>query len=135
MKKNGFTIIELIITIAILSFGIIGVYGAFSPMVSLNSAIASKFTASQLAQEGFEVVRNIRDNNFEKIRQGQRLAWSAGLLNCSLGCQLDYKTGTSAQGLENALKGYNESDYLKITLMVFMAMAKGLPPNSGAVLP
>ena len=66
MKKNGFTIIELIITIAILSFGIIGVYGAFSPMVSLNSAIASKFTASQLAQEGFEVVRNIRDNNFEK---------------------------------------------------------------------
>ena len=106
--------IELIITIAILSFGIIGVYSAFSPIATLNYTIASRATAAYLAQEGFEIVRNIRDTNFIKIRQGAHIAWSDGLLQCTLGCQLDYKAGTLTQASENILKSYDQQSYLAI---------------------
>lgn len=106
MKQQGFTLIELVITIAVLSFGIIGVYGVFLPVVSLNATITSKFVAAELAKEGFEVVRNIRDNGGAKT-----------LLSCSLGCQLDYKTGT--------VKTYNESEYLNITADGFYGYGQG----------
>lgn len=125
MQQKGFTIIELIITIAILSFGIIGVYGAFSPLVSLNYTVSSRFTASLLAQEGFEIVRNIRDSNAAKIAGGQRIAWSDGLVQCSLGCQLDYKTGTGQQAFENSLRLYDESDRLRINADGFYSYDQG----------
>ncbi len=95
--------IELTITIAILSFGIIGVYGAFSPMVRLNATIVSKFTASQLAQEGFELARNMRSNK--------------ALLQCALGCRLDYRAGT--------LAAYDDSEYLNITADGFYGYEPG----------
>lgn len=109
-KKNGFTMIELIITIAILSFGIIGVYMAFSPFVMLNYSISWRFKAVYLAQEGFEVIRNIRDNNFINGS-----IWTAGgLTSCEEGCQADYKTGTSVESFDNQLKPYDPNNFLKI---------------------
>ncbi|OGZ63779.1 MAG: hypothetical protein A3A98_00620 [Candidatus Staskawiczbacteria bacterium RIFCSPLOWO2_01_FULL_40_39] len=108
-KKNGFTMIELIITIAILSFGIIGVYTAFNPIASLTYTIALRFNAAYLAQEGLEIVRNLRDNNFI-----EEVEWSEGLLICEIGCQADYKTGTSVQTPENALKAYDDNTFLSL---------------------
>lgn len=107
MKQHGFTLIELIITIAILSFGIIGVYGAFLPMAGLSGTILSRVTAAYLAQEGFEIVRNIRDSN----------PWPAGLNQCGLGCQTDYKTA--------ALKPYNDQLYLNINADGFYGYDQG----------
>ena len=93
---SGFTMVELIITLAILSFGIIGVYNAFYSMIILSNNISSRFTATYLSQEGLEIVRNIRDNNFILSA-----AWSNGLLGCNLGCQGDYKTNASLQAYNN----------------------------------
>lgn len=107
MKQNGFTLIELIITIAILSFGIIGVYSAFLPIAHLQYTMTSRVTAAYLAQEGFEMVRNLRDSN----------VWPAGLSQCSLGCQIDYKTGI--------LKPYNEQSYLNIDADGFYSYDQG----------
>ncbi len=109
MKQFGFTLIELIITIAILSFGIIGVYSAFLPIANVQHTMASKVTAVYLAQEGFEIVRNIRDHN----------PWPAGLAQCSLGCQADYKMTT--------LKLYNEQSYLNISADGFYSYDQGNP--------
>lgn len=108
-KNDGFTMIELIIAIAILSFGIIGIYSAFSPIIALTYTISLRFNAAYLAQEGLEIIRNIRDNNF--INNDP---FSAGLLSCSLGCQADYKTGTSVQTIDNQLQTYNANNFLKI---------------------
>jgi len=124
-KEKGFTLIELIITLAILSFGIIGVYSAFAPIVALSYTISSRMTAAYLAQEGFEIVRNVRDSNVLKIHQGQRILWDNGLAHCALGCQADYKTGTSQQTFENALKLYNESDHLRIDADGFYSYDQG----------
>ena len=100
-NKNGFTIVEIIITIVILGFGFVGIYGFFHPtsILTFNFSLHSK--ADYLAQEGFEVVKNIRDNNI--ISQ---IGWSKGLSDCQGGCQLDYKTGTAVETPANALQSY-----------------------------
>ena len=105
--NRGFTIVELIITIAILSFGIIGAYGAFSSIAVLNYNASMKFTAAYLAQEGLEITKNIRDNSFLDAQ-----AWSQNLVNCSLGCQADYKTKTASEAVENQLKAYDDNVFL-----------------------
>jgi len=112
-KKNkpltGFTVVELIITIAVLSIGIIGIYSAFTPFIALNSNASSKFLATYLGQEGLEIIRNLRDNNFIS-----EVSWSSGLLSCVNGCQADYKTGTSVETDDNKLKPYNDNNFLKL---------------------
>src|SRR6266404_8976326 len=96
-QEKGFTMIELIVTLAILSFGILGLYSAFTPLLYLTYNISSRFTAAYLAQEGLEIARNIRDNNFVASANDPSVSWSQGLLGCNLGCQADYKTGTAAE--------------------------------------
>ena len=108
-KKRGFTIIELILTIAVLAFGVIGIYNVFSSFVSLNSNLYSKFTAAYLAQEGVEIVKNIRDRNFVNST-----SWSNGLLICNFGCQADYKAGTLVSGSNNQLQSYDPNKFLKL---------------------
>jgi len=113
-KSKGFTIIELMVAIVVLSFGIMGAYGAFLPFINATYAISQKFTGVYLAQEGLEIVRNIRDTNFKKSTKDGSTKWSGGLLECELGCQLDYKTGTLAEAPPNTLKAYDPSEFLKI---------------------
>lgn len=99
--KNGFTMVELIVTIVILAFGIMGIYGFFHPASILTGNFPLRVTADYLAQEGLEIVKNIRDNNIIN-----NLEWSNGLSLCSSGCQLDYKTGTDVETPANTLKPY-----------------------------
>lgn len=107
--NKGFTIIELMVAILVLSFGIMGAYGAFFPFINATYNASHKFTGAYLAQEGMEIVRNMRDTNVITSAE-----WSDGLLECSLGCQLDYKTGTSIETLSNRLKAYDPNEFLKI---------------------
>lgn len=62
--KNGFTIIEVIIAILVLSIGVMGVLSAFYVIVFLSQNSVDRFIATYLAQEGIEIVRNIRDTNW-----------------------------------------------------------------------
>ncbi len=98
---TGFTIVEIIVTITLLSLGILGIYSFFHPVISASSRLPLRVSAVYLAKEGLEITKNIRDSN---IIQG--LSWSESLLNCSTGCQLDYKTGTGAETPLNALQLY-----------------------------
>lgn len=91
MQQKGFTIVELIITIFVLSIAIIGVYNAFSILVILTSNITNRLTAAYLAQEGMEIIRNIRDSNWIVLSP-----WDDGLSNCASpsGCDVDYMTNS-----------------------------------------
>ncbi len=106
MKNKGFTIIELVIAIFILSVAVIGIYNSFSTMVILTSGASDRLTAAYLAQEGMEIVRNIRDTNWLN-----GFSWYDGLSGCDNGCMGDYKT-TGA--VESGLAPYIDNDYLKI---------------------
>jgi prepilin-type N-terminal cleavage/methylation domain-containing protein len=66
MEQKGFTIIELVISIFILTVAVVGIYGAFSLAIILSSDASNRLTAAYLVQEGQEIVRNIRDTNWLK---------------------------------------------------------------------
>ena len=123
IKQKGFTIVELIIAIVILSFAIIGIYSFFHPAILLVSNFYFRSTADYLAQEGLEVVKNIRDNN---ILRGE--SWSQGFSSCVAGCQLDYKTGTPPiGGSVNPLEPYNDNNFLNINADGFYSYDAGTP--------
>ena len=96
-NSKGLTIIELIISIFVLSIAIIGIFSVFSAMTILTSDSADRLTATYLAQEGMEIVRNIRDTNWLYIdnqpEEGANYSWLDGIVNCiGGGCEVDYKT-------------------------------------------
>lgn len=92
MRKNGFTIIELVISIFIMTVAVIGIHSAFSLAVILSSDASNRLVAAYLVQEGQEIARNIRDTNW--LEEEDWLA--SGLGNsCLYDCELDY-TSTEA---------------------------------------
>lgn len=114
MKFNkGFTIIELIISLFILTVAIIGIYTAFYAIVLQTNNVSSRFTASYLAGEGLEIIRNIRDNNWVKSASSlDYVSWDDSLLSCTNGCQVDYKTGIDGQAFN--LSAYGSGNYLYV---------------------
>lgn len=121
IKDGGFTMVELIVTIAILLFGIIGIYSFFHPAYVLNSNFSLRLAAAYLGQDGLEIVKNIRDNN---IISGS--LWSQGFDVCTAGCQLDYKTKTSIETSANILQEYT-NNYLNINPDGFYSYDPGTP--------
>ena len=125
LSSGGFTMVEMIATIAVLSFGIIAIYSAFYPLVVLNYNIPLRLTAVYLTQEGLEIIHNMRDRNFIQSVQDGNSNWSDDLLDCETGCQADYKTGTMAEELANQLQPYNENAFLKLNEDGFYGYGNG----------
>lgn len=60
----GFTLVELLITIFLISVGLIGVISFFNSSLQSQFDAKNEVIAAGLAQEATELVRNIVDNNF-----------------------------------------------------------------------
>jgi len=107
-KNRGFTIIEVAVSIFILAVAIIGIYSAFSIVIVLALDNSDRFIASYLAQEGMEIIRNIRDAD-----------WIAGNYwgtsfpdECfDNGCEVDY---TTVSGGINSWPSVGKGNYLYI---------------------
>ena len=94
-QQAGFTVLEALIAISIIVIGVGGVFGLTSRTVADSSANNNKLVAVYLAQEGIEIVRNIRDTNYLKIRQAvPGAAWDDGIIlpgnDCATWCEADY---------------------------------------------
>jgi prepilin-type N-terminal cleavage/methylation domain-containing protein len=63
-NKKGFSLLEVIISAFVLSVGITAVLGLMASNIKYSIDSRNSIIASELAQEGAELVRNIRDNNF-----------------------------------------------------------------------
>lgn len=74
MKNKGFTIIETLVAIAILIVAITGATAAVQSGISSYIFSKDQIIAFYLAQEGFEQIRNIRDENRLNSRN-----WLAGI--------------------------------------------------------
>jgi len=98
-KRNGFSLLESILSVFLVSMGLVVSIKLLTLGVSQSMKNRDQFAASLLAQEGVELVRNIRDNNwadndpttdsFNKITTGTscRIDYthiSADLVDCSL---------------------------------------------------
>jgi prepilin-type N-terminal cleavage/methylation domain-containing protein len=105
--NRGFTLIEIAIAIFVLTVGILAIYALVPKSVSVGMSNVNSFIASQLAEEGIEIVRNFRDTNWIEGK-----AWTDGLTQCSSGCEVDYDdTKLSTSGPSHFLKIDNNGFY------------------------
>lgn len=81
-KEKGLTMIELVISLFVLTVAVFGIYNAFSVMVVTTAQMSDKFIAAYLAQEGIEVIRNIRDNNWLNPSDPENPDWTEGFFSC-----------------------------------------------------
>lgn len=72
--QKGQAIVEAIVAISILVMGLLGIFSLVSRSLSLNRVIADQSTATHLAAEGIELVKNLIDTN---VIQGK--PWNLGL--------------------------------------------------------
>lgn len=88
-KQKGFTLVEIIVGLSIVSIGVLGVFSMVSRFSDYSKVIRDSFVASYLAQEGVEIVKNIRDSN--KLKNDEvNYPWNLGLTQCSNGCEGSY---------------------------------------------
>lgn len=63
-KQKGFSLIELVAVIFIVSLGLVAMISLIVRVFKYSHLVSSKLEASYLAQEGIELVRNLRDSNW-----------------------------------------------------------------------
>jgi len=63
-KKCGFTVLEVLITILVITIGGLAAYAMVQQIVFNTFSSSYRITAVYLAKEGIENVRNIRDTNW-----------------------------------------------------------------------
>ena len=66
--KKAFSLIEALVAISILMIGILGAFILVVRTLASAPVVQSRLVAANLAQEGVELVRQIRDTNFIKSR-------------------------------------------------------------------
>ncbi|MCX6763052.1 MAG: prepilin-type N-terminal cleavage/methylation domain-containing protein [Candidatus Moranbacteria bacterium] len=94
-SKKGFTLIEMLVVIFVLGIGLVGALSFFN--INLNSQFEAKneLIAAGLAQEGADLVRNIRDYN--QLNSSTR-TWDQELAACNnKGIDFNSLTGALAQ--------------------------------------
>lgn len=96
-KKKAFTLVEVLVAVFILIVGAGTAFSLVSQMFSTASLIRDRFIAAYLAQEGIEIVKNIRDSNWIA---GQ--SWNQGLSPGSY--QADYNDFTLSSFNGNPLR-------------------------------
>lgn len=114
--QHGFTILEVILAITVLTLAVGGSFVLISQTIGSVSVVQSRLIASYLIQEGLELVRNIRDTNWLKNQPwNQNLGkenWEGDYLTftltpCPSPCQYD---NLSFLGIdEGGFYGYNYS--------------------------
>lgn len=76
--SGGFTLLETIIATGVIVIGLISALTLITNSFFYVSNINDRLIAVNLVEEGIEVVRNVRDNNWL-----QNLSWNNGLANGS----------------------------------------------------
>ena len=72
--KSGFSIIEIIVALFIISIGMIGVLSLIVQNIQSQNVNKGALIAAQLAQEGIELIRHTRDSNWAAAQ-----AWNTNL--------------------------------------------------------
>jgi hypothetical protein len=87
--KKGQTLIETLVAVSVLTAGFLGIVTLLSHSLGLNRVVSDNYTASYLAAEGAEVVKNILDSN---ILSGRN--WLTGISSGS--SEAEYKSASLA---------------------------------------
>lgn len=94
-QEKGFTLIEIIMAVFFIAVGMGGVFTVVQKSFAIMSLSESRIVAANLAQEGIEVVRNIRDTNWlegEQYDQGIGAVYSPPATP-TISYEVDYDDG------------------------------------------
>ena len=64
---RGFSLIETLMALFVLMVGVIGSFAVVSQAIRTSPTARQELIAAQLAQEGIEISRNVRDNTLLQI--------------------------------------------------------------------
>jgi len=96
---TGMTLVEVLIAGMLLALGLVPVFYFSSHSLVLAQSARTTFTAGLLAQEGLEVIRTIRDDNWIAGRD-----FDVGLTDCDSGCRVQWdSTSVLSLGTDIAL--------------------------------
>lgn len=80
-NQRGQTLLEVIIAIFIMVFGIISIVSLAVMSSAMSRSSTHELVATNIAREGIEVVRNKRDSNWLSIEKGDNINLYDGLHN------------------------------------------------------
>jgi hypothetical protein len=86
--SRGFTLVEELVALALLTVGLIPAFQQATQAMQLSLTIKNSLTAAHLAQEGIEVTRSMRDENWFAAQP-----FDQGLTSCATatgGCRVQY---------------------------------------------
>lgn len=109
--KTGQSIIEAVVAISILTTGFLGIMALLSRSFFLNRITADELTATYLASEGIEIIKNILDHDI--YTPGNTWGTCGGA--CADGTYIaDYTTGSSEEEQPLALIAVCPGPYLHV---------------------
>lgn len=88
-KNSGFTIVETLIAIVIFSFSVVGMVTVAAGGIADLTLSRNRLVANYLAQEGIEVVRNVRDTYLMDPTNTWGNFRTTFLGACATGCAID----------------------------------------------
>lgn len=91
--SKSFTLIEMIVAIFLVTLGAGAAFNVIQSTTSFTAITSAQLTASYLAQEGIEIVRNIRDGNWLEQRTVPATSWDDGI-SVDSNYALDYQSGS-----------------------------------------
>lgn len=100
--KKGFTLLETLFAIFILTTGFFSTFSLLRKSISTTTTNINQLVATNLAQEGIEIVRNIRDSQYVTGNSWAEVLNSLGSGSCS-GCEADIES-TSLSVFDRYLK-------------------------------
>jgi len=91
-SNKGFTLIEMIVSVFIITVGLVGVFSSITKYSQMTQEEKENFQAYYIAQEGIEIVKNMRDSNWVDIELNgtEGATWKDNLTSCASGCEADY---------------------------------------------
>lgn len=94
MKKNkGITLVETVVAVTVLIFALGGPFLLAARSLHAAGYAREEVAAARLAEEGLEIIHNMRDNN-----SVDGTAWNDVIKDCSQGCIIDVTKMQKTQG-------------------------------------
>jgi prepilin-type N-terminal cleavage/methylation domain-containing protein len=111
-NRAGFTLIEIIAVLFVVAIGLTGVLALIQQNVRVQGLNEERIISNQLAQEGIELARRIRDENWINSR-----AWDDGLAAGTYIIDYDDSALSSVASMSNArLQVKDDGDFLNFYL-------------------
>lgn len=106
-NKTGFSLIETIVVLFIVSVGLLAVLSLSIESAKSQSLNKNALVAAGLAQEGIELIRNVRDTNWRENSSSTPVAWNRYIEGSLIGekYKIDYNTfiPTSTSSIDSAI--------------------------------